>query len=264
MEDKSLAFDIQKVSKYFKIKKDVVRALENVNIQIKKNEFVALLGTSGCGKSTLLRMLCGLDVPTSGNIIFEGDTIKGPGFDRGMVFQGYTLFPWMTVIDNVAYGLKEKKINKAERLKLAKEFIEEIGLEGFEKVYPRELSGGMKQRVAIARALASNPDSLLLDEPFGALDAQTRASMQELTLKMWRKYPKTVVMVTHDVEEAVLMADRIIVMNSNPGSVKEIMNVDIPRPRYEEVKRTSKFIEYKKHATKLILEEAIKAEENII
>lgn len=263
MAGENTVFDIRHVSKEFKMKRSKVRALDNVNIQVKKNEFVALLGTSGCGKSTLLRMMCGLDFPTEGSILFNGKEITGPGMDRGMVFQGYTLFPWMSNVQNVAFGLKEQKVPNAESIERAEEILKEVGLKGFENVYPKELSGGMRQRVAIARALASNPDSLLLDEPFGALDAQTRSSMQELTLEMWRKYPKTVVMVTHDVEEAVLMADRIIVMNAHPGSVRDEIKIDIPRPRDRSVRRTQKFIEYKQYATHLILEETIKAEENI-
>jgi len=253
-----IVFDIKGVTKQFKMRRKVVQALETIDIQIKKNEFVVLLGTSGCGKSTLLRMLCGLDFPTTGKINFEGGQVRGPGLDRGMVFQGYTLFPWMSVLDNVAYGLKERKVPQKERIAIAMEFIRDIGLEGFENVYPRELSGGMKQRVAMARTLANNPDCILLDEPFGALDAQTRESMQELTLQIWKKYPKTVVMVTHDVEEAILMADRVIIMKAHPGSIKEVMEIDLPRPRVKETKRTKEFIEYKRHAMALILEESIK------
>ncbi|MGN0642869.1 MAG: ABC transporter ATP-binding protein [Huintestinicola sp.] len=260
MAKSSVVFDIKNVSKQFGIKRKTIQALTDINLQVKKNEFVALLGTSGCGKSTLLRMLCGLDFPTTGEILADGKRITGPGMDRGMVFQGYTLFPWMSVLDNVAYGLKSRKIGKEEREETARKFIADIGLSEFENVYPSELSGGMRQRVAIARALAANPDSLLLDEPFGALDAQTRRSMQELTLQMWRKYPKTVIMVTHDVDEAVLMADRVIVMSAHPGCIREIVNIDIPRPRTAEVKRTEKFIEYKRHCTDIILEESRKVE----
>ena len=255
MAEDKVVFDIKNVSKEFHIKRKTIKALTGIDLQVKKNEFVALLGTSGCGKSTLLRMLCGLDFPTDGEILNNGEKISGPGMDRGMVFQGYTLYPWMSVIDNVAYGLKAKKIDKEERYETARQFIKEIGLADFENVYPSQLSGGMRQRVAIARALAANPDSLLLDEPFGALDAQTRRTMQELTLQMWRKYPKTVIMVTHDVDEAILMADRVVIMSAHPGSVKEIVNIDIPRPRTAEIKRTKKFIDYKKYCTDIILEE---------
>ncbi len=163
MAETEIIFDIKKVTKQFQIKKQAVQALEEVNVQIRKNRFVALLGTSGCGKSTLLRMLCGLDSPTTGEILFKGKPIVGPGVARGMIFQGYTLFPWMSIIENVAYGLKEGGVPKSERLEQAQEYINNIGLTGFEKVYPKELSGGMRQRVALARALANNPDVLLMD-----------------------------------------------------------------------------------------------------
>lgn len=251
-------FDIDGVTKQFKIKKNVVQALETINLKIKDGEFIAILGASGCGKSTLLRMLCGLETPTTGTITANGKKVTGPGPDRGMVFQAYTLFPWMTVIENIKYGLKQLNVSKAEQDETAKKYIKVVGLEGFENAYPNELSGGMKQRVAIARALAVNPDSLLLDEPFGALDTQTRSHMQELTLDVWTQCPKTIVMVTHDVEEAIFMADRVVVMKSRPGSIKEIMDIDLPRPRDITMKSTPEFIKYKKHATELIYEESLK------
>lgn len=263
MGEQLIEFDIRGVTKQYVIKRKKFLALDEIDLQIKKNEFVAILGTSGCGKSTLLRMLCGLETPTTGHISSNGRMITGPGPDRGMVFQAYTLFPWMTNIDNVAYGLKQKKMPEAQCYEKAQEFMDIVGLNGFEDAYPKALSGGMKQRVAIARALANNPDSLLLDEPFGALDTQTKSSMHELILEIWSKYPKTVVMVTHDVEEAVFLADRIVVMNSQPGSVKEIINVDIPRPRHLEIKISPRFIEYKRHATQLIYEESLKTEMEI-
>lgn len=263
MAESKVVFDIQDVSKTFHTRRKEVQALSHIQLQVKKNEFVALLGTSGCGKSTLLRMLCGLEFPTEGMILSNGEVITGPGMDRGMVFQGYTLFPWMRVLDNVAYGLRSSGIPKAERMETAKQFLTDIGLEDFAQVYPSQLSGGMRQRVAIARALAANPDSLLLDEPFGALDAQTRRHMQELTLQMWRKYPKTVIMVTHDVEEAVLMADRVVIMSSHPGCIREVLDIDIPRPREASVKRTEQFRKYKKYCTDIILEESRKAEMRI-
>lgn len=260
MAEQTIEFDIKNVTKQFMIKRKKIQALSEINLQIRKNEFVAILGTSGCGKSTLLRMLCGLDKPTTGNILSGGLAVTGPGPDRGMVFQAYTLFPWMTNLDNVAYGLKQKKLPKNECYEKAQEFIDVVGLNGFEDAYPKALSGGMKQRVALARALANNPQSLLLDEPFGALDMQTRGTMQELTLQIWSRYPKTVVMVTHDIEEAVFMADRVIVMNSHPGSIKEILNIELPRPRGYEIKNHPKFIEYKRYATQLIYEESLKSD----
>lgn len=257
MKDK-LGFEIKEVTKQFIIKKKPMQALKEINLDIKDGEFVSILGASGCGKSTLLRMLCGLEMPTTGNIKANGKDVRGPGPDRGMVFQAYTLFPWLTVEENIKYGLKKKKLPKDEIEKIFQKYIKVVGLEGFEKQYSSQLSGGMKQRVAIARALANNPDSLLLDEPFGALDMQTRNNMQELMLDVWTKCPKTIVMVTHDVEEAIFMADRVIVMNSRPGEIKEIMDIDLPRPRNSSLKNTPKFIEYKKHATNLIYEDSIR------
>ena len=260
--EKKLGFDIKDVTKQFIIKRKPMQALQEINLEIKDGEFVAILGTSGCGKSTLLRMLCGLDFPTTGSIKANGKEVLGPGLDRGMVFQAYTLFPWLTVEDNIKYGLKKKKLPKDEIEAITTKYIKVVGLEGFEKQYSNQLSGGMKQRVAIARALANNPDSLLLDEPFGALDTQTRSNMQELMLDVWTKCPKTIVMVTHDIEEAIFMADRVVVMSSRPGRIKEIINVDLPRPRDYKLKSSKKFIEYKKYATSLIYEESIKDAEN--
>ena len=253
-------FVIDHVYKEFPLgRKQKMLALNDISLTVAKNEFVALLGTSGCGKSTLLRMLCGLDFPTSGTILREGKPVEGTDISCGMVFQAYTLFPWLSTIENVAYGLRQRGKNKEEAIKEAETFLSDVGLSEFRDAYPKELSGGMRQRVAIARALANNPDVLLLDEPFGALDAQTRINMQELMLEMWRKYPKTVVMVTHDVEEAIYMADRVVIFNARPGSVKEIMDIDIPRPRDLACRKTEKFIAYKHYATKLIQEENLKA-----
>lgn len=260
MENEKLGFEISGVTKQFKIRKNVVQALDPIDLKIKKGEFIAIVGTSGCGKSTLLRMLCGLDFPTNGTILANGKEVIQPGPDRGMVFQSYTLFPWLTVIENIKYGLKQVKVPKEEQEETAEKYIKVVGLEGFENAYPSALSGGMKQRVAIARALAINPNSLLLDEPFGALDTQTRGHMQELTLDVWEKYPKTIVMVTHDVEEAIFMADRVVVMKSRPGSIKEIIDVNLPRPRTYKIKSSTEFINYKRHATDLIYEESLKEE----
>ncbi len=259
--NKEMGFHIENVSKQFRNKKLVVQALENITLDICDGEFVALLGASGCGKSTLLRLLCGLDFPTEGSISAKGVPVTGPGFDRGMVFQTYTLFPWLTVEKNIRYGLKKKKLSKPEIAELTQKYVKTMGLEGFEKQYSNELSGGMKQRVAIARALATNPDSLLLDEPFGALDAHTRLSMQEFLLDIWTANPKTVVMVTHDVEEAIFMADRVVVLSSRPGKIKEIIEIDLPRPRDRKMKIDPRFIAYKRHATDLIYDEFLKENE---
>lgn len=254
-------YQIEKITKCFQIRKKRVQALDEISLSIRQNEFVAILGTSGCGKSTLLRMLAGFTAPTTGRILSKGRPIAGPGPDRGMVFQAYTLFPWLTVRKNVEYGLKQIGMDKAQQAQTARKYLEVVGLGSFEDAFPKELSGGMKQRVAIARALATNPDSLLLDEPFGALDTQTRSMMQELTLQVWRQYPKTIVMVTHDIEEAIFMADRIVVMRARPGSVKELIEVDLPRDRDFYIKSDPRFLAYKRHITELIYEESMKIEE---
>ena len=251
--------DIIGVTKSFDTKKGRVQALEEINLHIRSKEFVSLLGTSGCGKSTLLRMIGGLDHPTTGQIMFKKAEITGPGAHIGRVFQAYTLFPWLTVEENIAFGLKQRKTKtNAEIKEIVDSYIDLVGLRKFEKLYPKSLSGGMKQRVAIARDLANDPDVLLLDEPFGALDMQTRTVMQELLLDVWQKSPKTIVMVTHDIEEAVFLADRVVVMSSRPGSVKEIIDIDLDRPRDYRVKNTEKFMEYKVRCSDIIREESMK------
>ncbi len=260
----SVHYQIENVTKQFPMRKGTLQALDPVSLEIYQNEFVAILGTSGCGKSTLLRMLAGFTAPTTGQILSHGVPITGPGKDRGMVFQSYTLFPWMTVQKNVEYGLKQQKMEKSARAETARKYLNVVGLDGFADAYPKELSGGMKQRVAIARALAANPESLLLDEPFGALDTQTRSHMQELTLDVWRQYPKTIVMVTHDIEEAIFMADRIVVMRARPGSIKEIIDVDLPRDRDFYIKSDPAFLDYKRHINELIYEESLKLEQEAL
>lgn len=206
-------------------------ALENLNLDIFRGQFTVVIGPSGCGKSTLLYMLAGFDKPSSGEIKMHGRPILTPGPDRGFVFQDYALFPWKTVLGNVMFGLENNGWDKAKALARAKEYIRLVGLEGFEDAYPHTLSGGMKQRVGIARALAYNPELLLMDEPFGALDSQTRKYMQQELSRIWRATQKTVVFVTHSVIEAVYLADRVIVMTARPGTVKGIVDVQIPRPR---------------------------------
>lgn len=255
MMEKNIMYRLKGITKCYDTGRKQVQALDEINLEIRKNEFIAILGASGCGKSTLLRMLAGFLEPTTGNIFAAGERIEGPGPDRGMVFQSYTLFPWLNVYQNVEYGLKELGVTKDERAATVKRYLKDVGLEGFEAAYPKELSGGMKQRVAIARALATNPDSLLLDEPFGALDAQTRGHMQELTLEVWRKHPKTVVMVTHDIEEAIFMADRIVVMRSHPGAIKEIIDINLPRDRDFYIKSDPRFLQYKRDILGMIYEE---------
>lgn len=210
---------------------DEVVALDDINLEIEDEEFICLVGPSGCGKTTLLRIIAGLDVPTSGRVLLEGETILGPDPKRGMVFQEYSLFPWLNVIDNIAFGLDMKGVAKKERMETSVKYLDLVGLSQFAKSYPHELSGGMRQRVAIARALANDPNLLLMDEPFGALDAQTRNMMQRELLEIWQRAKKTIIFVTHSVDEAVFLADRIIVMSPRPGRIKEIVEVKIPRCR---------------------------------
>ncbi len=250
--------DIIGVTKTFISKDRTVQALDKIDLHIRSKEFLALLGTSGCGKSTLLRIIGGLTEATSGKVLFKQKEITGPGPDRGMVFQNYTLFPWLTVSENIQFGLRQKGIPKKECVEIAEHYVEIVGLNGFENLHPKSLSGGMKQRVAIARALANDPDILLLDEPFGALDMQTREVMQELLLDVWQRSPKTIVMVTHDVDEAIFLADRIVVMTARPGRIKEIIDVDLRRPRDYRVKETEEFLKYRIHASELIREESRK------
>lgn len=206
-------------------------ALSNVNLEVKSGEFLAIVGPSGCGKSTFLDMIAGLAKQTSGEIYIDNKLITGPALDRGIVLQGYALFPWRTVRENVEFGLEIKGVPKNERKGIALEFINLVGLEGFADRYPYELSGGMKQRVAIARALAYDPEVLLMDEPFAAVDAQTRENLQEELLRIWEKTNKTIIFVTHSIEEAVFLADRVAVMTANPGTIKEVVTIDLPRPR---------------------------------
>ena len=209
---------------------DVV-AVQDLSLAVRDNEFVSLVGPSGCGKSTLLMMAAGLESISAGDILFDGTPVTGPGADRGMVFQSYTLFPWLSVEENIRFALKKSGLGRSEQGALVREHIQLVGLTGFERAYPNQLSGGMRQRVAIARALVYKPRMLLMDEPFGALDAQTRLQMQELLLQVWQAHRTTVLFVTHDVEEALLLSDRIYVMTARPGRIKAEITVDLPRPR---------------------------------
>ncbi|MDY6960008.1 MAG: ABC transporter ATP-binding protein [Halobacteriota archaeon] len=206
-------------------------AIEDTSFVVADGEFVCILGPSGCGKTTLLRMIGGLDDITGGEIILGDRSVSGPGCDRGFVFQEYTLFPWRNAQKNVEFGLEIQGVDRAERKRIADKYIDLVGLKGFEDRYPKELSGGMKQRVAIARALASNPEILLMDEPFGALDAQTRNLMQVELLSIWEKENKTVLFVTHSVDEAVFLADRVFVLTTSPGKIREIVEINVKRPR---------------------------------
>ena len=237
------------------------RALEPTNLQISDNDFVTILGPSGCGKSTLLRLVAGLDRPTAGRIVLNGKPVVEPGPDRGMVFQSYTLFPWLTVADNIAFGLREKGVARERRSEAVREWLVRIGLTGFEHHYPKQLSGGMQQRTAIARALANDPEILLLDEPFGALDNQTRALMQELLLDIWERARKTVLFVTHDIEEAIFLGSRVVVMTARPGRIKAEVAIDLPHPRHYTIKTSPEFSALKARLTEEIRTEAVLAAE---
>ena len=230
------------------------RALERTDLEVQDNDFICILGPSGCGKSTLLRIVAGLDTPSTGRVVLDGQPVGGPGADRGMVFQSYTLFPWLTVRENVLFGSRSTP-EKAERL------IGQVGLKGFENHYPKMLSGGMQQRTALARALANDPKILLLDEPFGALDNQTRALMQELLLGIWEADRKTVLFVTHDIDEAIFMANRVAVMSARPGRIKSEVRIALPHPRHYTMKTSPEFSAYKAQLTEEIRLEAMKAAE---
>jgi NitT/TauT family transport system ATP-binding protein len=210
-----------------------IAALEGVDLEVAENEFVSVVGASGCGKSTLLSLIAGLEDPSAGTIEVGGVLVTGPGRDRGMVFQQATLMPWLSVRGNIEFALRgEKELSAADRSDRAREFISLVGLDGFEQAYPAQLSGGMQQRVALARSLSYGPEVLLMDEPFGALDALTRRTMQELLLEVWERHRLTVVLVTHDIDEAVLTSDRVVVMSPRPGRVREEIDVPIARPRH--------------------------------
>jgi NitT/TauT family transport system ATP-binding protein/sulfonate transport system ATP-binding protein len=235
------------------------QALLPTSLTIADNDFITILGPSGCGKSTLLRIVAGLDVPTTGKVRLDGQTVTRPGADRGMVFQSYTLFPWLTVIENICFGLREKAVPQARQTEIAAHYVDKVGLRGFEHHYPKMLSGGMQQRTAIARALANEPRILLLDEPFGALDNQTRSLMQELLLSIWESERKTVLFVTHDIEEAIFMANRVVVMTARPGRIKAEVTVPLAHPRHYTVKTSPDFSALKAQLTEQIRIEALKA-----
>ena len=240
-----------------------VTALDNVSLDIGEREFVALLGPSGCGKSTLLYLVGGFLPVEQGTIRVEGKPVAGPGPDRGVVFQHFALFPWKTVLQNVLYGLEKQGIPRDERVRRAREFIDLVGLDGFEDSYPSQLSGGMKQRAAIARTLAIDPHILLMDEPFGALDAQTRSLMQAELLNLWQRSRKTVIFVTHDVHEAVFLAERIAVMSARPGHIKEIVETSFDK-NDPGLSRSPAFVEMVDHVWNLVRGEAILAERGAV
>ncbi len=239
--------------------KQTIEALQEVDLTIHENEFVCLLGPSGCGKSTLLNMVAGFDRPTRGRVLFAGEEVRVPGPKRAVVFQEPALFPWFTVLDNITFGPKTQGQPAATYLARAQRFVDLVGLRGFQSHYPAELSGGMKQRVAIARVLVMEPEALLMDEPFGNLDAQTRALMQELLLRVWEQHQQTVLFITHDIEESLLLADTVYVMTARPGRIKRRLAVELPRPRSIEETTSATFNELKRELLALIREEALKA-----
>jgi NitT/TauT family transport system ATP-binding protein len=223
--------EIRNVSKTFQSQSGALAALESIDLEVQAGKFVCLLGPSGCGKSTLLNIIAGLDEPTMGQVIMDGKLVQGAGTDRVMIFQSASLFPWLNVIDNVKFGLNMIGIAKPERQVIARRFLKMVGLGDFEQAYVHELSGGMKQRVAIARALAINPDVLLMDEPFGALDAQTRDILHDELQTIWLETRKTILFVTHNVREAIVLGDRVVVFSARPGRIKKVFTIDLPRPR---------------------------------
>ncbi len=212
-------------------RQEQIVALDGVDLEIGDDEFLTILGPSGCGKTTLLNIIAGFDQATGGDVHLDGEAILKPGPDRGVVFQEYALFPWLTVEQNIEFGLRERRVAKAQRRARVRDQIASVGLSGFERRYPQELSGGMRQRVAIARALVNDPKILLLDEPFAALDAQTRTMMQQELLRVWSAARRTAIFITHNIEEAILLGDRVVVMTARPGRIKEIVSVNLPRPR---------------------------------
>jgi NitT/TauT family transport system ATP-binding protein len=251
LKERPVVLEVEDLTKRF----GEVTALDRVSFQVHRREFVCVVGASGCGKSTLVRLLAGLEEPTSGRLLLDGQAVDGPGADRGMVFQGYTLFPWLTVRQNIQFGPRMNGQSKGSAREDADQWLALVGLEPFADSYPHQLSGGMKQRVAIARALANSPRILLMDEPFGALDAQTRAQMQRHLLHIWKNADVTIVFITHDLDEAIYLADRILVLKPRPGRVAELLEVPVPRPRTPEQSLTPEFV-----ATRKRLEEWIHPE----
>ncbi|MGG6297504.1 ABC transporter ATP-binding protein [Leptolyngbya sp. AN02str] len=248
--------EVQQLTKQYTTRRRSLTVLQEVNLVLHPREFVCLVGASGCGKSTLLNIVAGLVPPTSGQVRVDGEVVPGPGADRGMVFQGYTLYPWLTVAQNVAFGLKLRKLPKAVQQECVAYYLNVVGLTAFAHSYPKQLSGGMKQRVAIARALANEPEVLLMDEPFGALDAQTKEQMQQFLLELWRQTHVTVLMITHDVEEAIFLSQRVYVMGRNPGHIKLEQAIALPEQRDLDIKLSPEFVEMKRQILHALRDES--------
>ncbi|MCU0515570.1 MAG: ABC transporter ATP-binding protein [Oscillatoria sp. Prado101] len=238
--------EVRNLFKAFPSQGKQMMALQNINLQVYPGEFVCIVGASGCGKSTLLNIIAGLTPPSSGQVLVDGESVPSPGPDRGMVFQNFSLFPWLTVADNISFGLQLRRIPRKEMQQRIDYYLDVVNLTQFARSYPKQLSGGMKQRVAIARALANEPEVLLMDEPFGALDAQTKEQMQQFVLELWQKTRITVLTITHDVEEAIFLSQRIYVMSARPGQIKEEILVDLPAHRDLEMKLSPEFVEIKR------------------
>ncbi len=252
--------DVRGVSKRFGKAGAQTLALQRTDLQVAENELLTVLGPSGCGKSTLLRIVAGLEQASEGTVMLDGQPVTGPGADRGMVFQSYTLFPWLTVLDNVSFGLRERGLPRAQQVDQAQGFLAKVGLQAFASHYPKQLSGGMQQRTALARALANDPRMLLMDEPFGALDHQTRELMQELLLGIWEAQRKTVLFVTHDIDEAVFIGSRVVVMSARPGRIKLDRAVPLVHPRHYSVKTKPEFSELKALLTEAVRVEVLAAQ----
>ena len=252
LKERPVVLEVERLGRQFAGSSGPVTALRDISLRIHRRELVCVIGPSGCGKSTLIRIIAGLDEPTTGRMLVDGKETSGPCPERGMVFQGYTLFPWLTVKRNVMFGLEMGGMPRDQAEAEARQWIELIGLNQFAGAYPHQLSGGMKQRVAIARALAPNPRVLLMDEPFGALDAQTRAQMQAHLLEIWRNVDVTILFITHDLDEAIFLADRIVVLKAHPGEVQEIIEVPVPRPRSLGQVNSAEFIATRRRLDELI------------
>ena len=252
LKSRAVELEVSNLGKRFQSSDGPMEVFSGIDFQVYRREFMCVLGASGCGKSTLVRILAGLESPSQGSVHLDGTSVSGPGPDRGMVFQSYTLFPWLTVKKNVMFGLVSTGRGGEQAESEARQWISLVGLSNFEHAYPHQLSGGMKQRVAIARALANRPRVLLMDEPFGALDAQTRAQMQSYLLQIWKNIDITIIFITHDLDEAIYLADRILVLEPNPGRVKELIENPVPRPRSEDQFLSPAFLSTKKHLESLI------------